>query len=34
VDAEALSSYGLSREGKEVEEWNYLDNFFKRYNKV
>jgi dynein regulatory complex subunit 2 len=34
VEASALSSYALGNDGKPVEEWNYLDVFFKRYNKV
>lgn len=34
VEASALSSYAIGHDGKPVEEWNYLDVFFKRYNKV
>ena len=34
TEANALSSYALGPDGKPVEEWNYLDVFFKRYNKV
>mmetsp|Transcript_6692 Transcript_6692/g.15423 ORF Transcript_6692/g.15423 Transcript_6692/m.15423 type:complete len:512 (-) Transcript_6692:106-1641(-) len=34
VDANALSSYAIDKDGKPVEEWNYLDTFFRRYNKV
>mmetsp|Transcript_65806 Transcript_65806/g.106682 ORF Transcript_65806/g.106682 Transcript_65806/m.106682 type:complete len:502 (+) Transcript_65806:132-1637(+) len=34
VEASAMSSYALGHDGKPVEEWNYLDIFFKRYNKV
>mmetsp|Transcript_9321 Transcript_9321/g.22055 ORF Transcript_9321/g.22055 Transcript_9321/m.22055 type:complete len:504 (+) Transcript_9321:62-1573(+) len=34
TDATALSSYAIGPDGKPVEEWNYLDIFFKRYNKV
>jgi hypothetical protein len=34
TEANALSSYALGPDGKVVEEWNYLDIFFKRYNKV
>jgi len=30
----ALQSSAVSKDGLPVEEWNYLDNFFKRYNKV
>jgi len=33
-DAQALSSYAIGPDGKPIEEWNYLDVFFKRYNKV
>jgi hypothetical protein len=34
TEANALSSYALGPNGKPVEEWNYMDEFFKRYNKV
>jgi len=34
TEANALSSYALGPNGKPVEEWNYMDIFFKRYNKV
>ena len=34
TEANALSSYALGPDGKPVEEWNYLDVFFRRYNKV
>jgi hypothetical protein len=34
VEADALSSYALGHDGRPVEEWNYLDVFFKRHNKV
>ena len=34
VEASALSSYALGHDGRPVEEWNYLDVFFNRYNKV
>ena len=34
VEANALSSYAIGHDGKPVEEWNSLDVFFKRYNKV
>ena len=34
VEANALSSYAIGQDGKPVEEWNYMDVFFKRYNKV
>ena len=29
-----LSSYGIDEAGKVVEEWDYLNRFFKRFNKV
>mmetsp|Transcript_8140 Transcript_8140/g.20845 ORF Transcript_8140/g.20845 Transcript_8140/m.20845 type:complete len:521 (+) Transcript_8140:159-1721(+) len=29
-----MSSFGLDESGKVVEEWDYLNKFFKRYNKV
>ena len=34
VEAGALSSYALGHDGRPVEEWNYLDTFFRRYNKA
>jgi hypothetical protein len=33
-DVKAMHSYALGQDGAHVEEWNYLDNFFKKYNKV
>ena len=30
----ALQSSATGKDGQTVEEWNYLDQFFKRYNKV
>ena len=30
----SLQTSASSKDGQPVEEWNYLDNFFKRYNKV
>ena len=30
----ALQSSAAGKDGQPIEEWNYLDNFFKRYNKV
>jgi len=30
----SLQTSAASKDGQAVEEWNYLDNFFKRYNKV
>ena len=30
----ALQSSAAGKDGQPVEEWNYLENFFKRYNKV
>ena len=33
-DVKAMHSYALGQDGAAVEEWNYLDNFFKKYNKV
>lgn len=29
-----LQSSATGKDGQPIEEWNYLDNFFKRYNKV
>ena len=29
-----MHSYALGKDGAPVEEWNYLDNFFKKFNKV
>ena len=29
-----LSAYGVDADDKPVEEWDYLNNFFKRVNKV
>ena len=29
-----MHSYALGKDGAAVEEWNYLENFFKKYNKV
>ena len=29
-----LQSSAAGKDGQPIEEWNYLDNFFKRYNKV
>jgi len=29
-----FSSYGVNTEGKEIDEWSYLNQFFKRQNKV
>lgn len=34
AEASALSSYARTRDGKSIEEWNYLDIFFKRFNHV
>ena len=31
---QALQSSAAGKDGQPIEEWNYLDNFFKRYNKV
>ena len=30
----SLQTSAAGKDGAPVEEWNYLDNFFKRYNKV
>ena len=30
----SLQSSAAAKDGAPIEEWNYLDNFFKRYNKV
>ena len=30
----ALQSSAAGKDGQPLDEWNYLDNFFKRYNKV
>ena len=30
----ALQSSAAGKDGMPIEEWNYLDNFFKRYNKL
>jgi len=30
----SLQTSAASKDGQPVEEWNYLDNFYKRYNKV
>jgi hypothetical protein len=30
----ALQSSAAGKDGQPIEEWNYLDQFFKRYNKV
>lgn len=29
-----MSSFGVDEAGKVVEEWDYLNRFFKRFNKV
>eukprot|EP00960_Hanusia_phi_P059657 764244-Hanusia_phi.AAC.2 len=34
TEARAMSSYALGHDGKQVEEWNYLEVFFRRYNRV
>lgn len=30
----AMSAYGVDETGRIVEEWDYLNRFFKRFNKV
>merc|ERR550514_1386286 len=34
ADVSPFSSTAVDAEGKPVEEWNYLDNFYKKFNKV
>jgi chromosome segregation ATPase len=34
AEAAALSSYAKGKQGQALEEWNMLDEFFKRFNKV